>query len=64
MLIVNLNAMPDSEVVGVVVQKGTKDDCLYEMCEMLYQIMTDETALHIFDNAITMVQARLQEEGK
>lgn len=64
MLVVNLQAQPNSQVVGIVGQKGTNSDCLYEMCEMLYQIMTDETMLHIFDDAITMVQARLQDEGK
>lgn len=64
MLVVNLQAMDDSQVIGVVAQKGTNTDCLYEMCEMLYQIMTDEELLHIFDDAVTMVQARLQEEGK
>lgn len=64
MLVVNLQAQPDSQVVGIVAQKGTNSDCLYEMCEMLYQIMTQEDMLHIFDDAITLVQARLQEEGR
>ena len=64
MLIVNLNSMPDSQVVGVVMSKGAREDCLYEMSEMLYQIMTRDELIELFNESLELVQARITLENK
>ena len=64
MLVVNLQAMPDSQVVGVVVSKGAGDDCLFEMCEMLYQIMTNDEMRDVFNASLELVEARITCENK
>ncbi len=64
MLIVNLYAMTDSQVVGVVMSKGEGENCLYEMSEMLYQIMTNDKLREIFNASLELVQARITYENK
>lgn len=64
MLIVNLHAMPDSQVAGVVILKGAGEDCLFEMSEMLYQIMTKDDMREVFNASLELVQARITHENK
>lgn len=64
MLVVNLIAMPDSQVAGVVMSKGAGEDCLFEMSEMLYQIMINDEMREVFDASLELVQARITHESK
>ena len=64
MLIVNLHAMPESQVVGFVMSRGAGEDCLYEMSEMLYQIMTNEELREVFNASLKLVQTRITCENK
>lgn len=64
MLIVNLTALDDSSVVGIVGQKGNGDDCVYEMSEMLYQMLTDKKMRDIFNASLDIVYARIALENK
>ena len=64
MLVVNLQALEDSQVVGVVCQKGKVEESLYEMCEMLYQIMKNDEMRAIFSEATEMVQMKFADETK